>query len=415
MKYLFLDTPVYLHFKDFEQIDWKSLVCNDDDFTIIVPRVVKREINEHKDSSRGKIQKRAKRISAKFGDYFLNDKNNNKFQVIPCENPTDTAFDGIEFSRQSNDDILILSAIKSIYDNKDIIVVSTDIDLLCKAKSYNLPFFSMPDDLRLKEESSEEERELKATKEELEKYKNRLPKPCVTFSDKQVRLNLTKPVFKDIEKELNVFMDNIKFEHPYKKQVNNPYKKQINPLFESITGLNSSTTYSDEQIDKYNKALEEYFSEYEIYQRFKIKKDILSERFKQIKFELHNDGSSQTGEMKIFIEFQDIVNLYNEKSKNYMDEEAPIPPDIDLLNPIFRHLKSVLSNTMYCWDEDKRLNTNKIQLGEGKLNHGLFKKLNIENSIYVDTATCGNFNIHWAISDPELIEIKEGVLNVVVE
>ena len=418
MKYLFLDTNIYLHFQDFEQFDWESLVCNGDDFTIIVPLVVINEIDEHKDRSRGKIQKRAKKIAAKFATYFLKENIDNNFQITTCKNPADTDFDSVEFSRQSNDDIIILSAIKSIYNNNDIIVISGDNGLLLKAKSNNLPFFIMPDEFRIKDEPSEEERELIATKKELEKYKNRLPKPYITFPDKQILLELTKSVFRDIEKELNLFMDNIKSEHPYKRQVSNPYKKQVNTLLESMTGLNSSTIEINKDIDIYNKELDEYYSEYEIYQRFIIKNDILSERFEKIEFELHNDGSSQTGELKIFIEFQNDVFLYNELSKDYMDEEAPEPPRISMGS--LQHLKNIRTclpdlYRIYCWNETKLLNTNKIELCEGKLNHGLFKKLNIENSICVDNATCGNFNIQWAISDPELIDIEKGVLNIVVK
>lgn len=81
MKYLFLDTNVYLHYMDFEQIDWKSLVCNGDDFTIVVPLIVIREIDKQKDSSRGKIQGRAKKTSEKFGDYFLNNKVNGEIKI----------------------------------------------------------------------------------------------------------------------------------------------------------------------------------------------------------------------------------------------------------------------------------------------------------------------------------------------
>ena len=69
MKYLVLDTNVFLHYKDFEQIDWKSLVG--DDVTICVAQFVLGEIDKHKDQSRCKIQKRAKKISARFSEIFL--------------------------------------------------------------------------------------------------------------------------------------------------------------------------------------------------------------------------------------------------------------------------------------------------------------------------------------------------------
>lgn len=42
MKYVFLDTNVFLQFKDLEQIPWGELV-RDNDFTIIVSDVVSRE------------------------------------------------------------------------------------------------------------------------------------------------------------------------------------------------------------------------------------------------------------------------------------------------------------------------------------------------------------------------------------
>lgn len=71
MKYLILDTNVFLHYKDFEQIDWKSIVG--DDVTICVTQVVLGEIDKHKDQSRGRIQKRAKKISSRFSEIFLHE------------------------------------------------------------------------------------------------------------------------------------------------------------------------------------------------------------------------------------------------------------------------------------------------------------------------------------------------------
>ena len=70
MKYIFLDTNVFLQFKDFEQIPWGELV-GDNDFMIIVSDVVSREIDKHKDSARGKVQKRAKKVSRKLVNAFV--------------------------------------------------------------------------------------------------------------------------------------------------------------------------------------------------------------------------------------------------------------------------------------------------------------------------------------------------------
>jgi len=41
MNYIFLDTNVFIHFKDFDQIDWKNVINSDEDFLItIVPIVI---------------------------------------------------------------------------------------------------------------------------------------------------------------------------------------------------------------------------------------------------------------------------------------------------------------------------------------------------------------------------------------
>ena len=62
MKYLFLDTNIFLHFINFEQIPWGNLV-DDTEFKIIVSDIVAGEIDKHKDGARGKIQKKADRKS----------------------------------------------------------------------------------------------------------------------------------------------------------------------------------------------------------------------------------------------------------------------------------------------------------------------------------------------------------------
>ena len=54
MKYVFLDTNVFLQFKDFEQIPWGELI-GDNDFAIVVSDVVSREIDKHEDSARGAV------------------------------------------------------------------------------------------------------------------------------------------------------------------------------------------------------------------------------------------------------------------------------------------------------------------------------------------------------------------------
>ena len=70
---------------------------------------------------------------------------------------------------------------------------------------------------------------------------------------------------------------------------------------------------------------------------------------------------------------------------------------------------------MYCWDERKNLTDNHFRFSDSKINHKLFHVLNIEDSLFVDSAQCGNFNISWTISDSESIDIIKRTLNVIVK
>ena len=134
----------------------------------------------------------------------------------------------------------------------------------------------MPDKYKLKEELSDEEKEINNLKAELDKYKNRLPKPCITFANEQERIVFKKPSKRIVEEELKLYMDNLKMENPF--QI---YKEIDTYNLSGILSLNSML-YTEKQVKKYNIELEEYFKECERYQRFVIQKNILDERFKEI-------------------------------------------------------------------------------------------------------------------------------------
>ena len=121
MKYLILDTNVFLHYKDFEQIDWKSIVG--DDVTICVTQVVLGEIDKHKDQSRGRIQKRAKKISSRFSEIFLQDLSS-QLNVEVMGNPPSSAFNDEQYHKDINDDWIILSALHSDHPDEDIMIAS---------------------------------------------------------------------------------------------------------------------------------------------------------------------------------------------------------------------------------------------------------------------------------------------------
>ena len=51
MKYLFLDTNIYLHYQDFQQIPWNEVLGIDEECTVVVVPKVHAELDEKKDSA----------------------------------------------------------------------------------------------------------------------------------------------------------------------------------------------------------------------------------------------------------------------------------------------------------------------------------------------------------------------------
>lgn len=412
MKYLFLDTNIYLHYTDTDEIDWKKFVTKGEDFEIIVPPVIRQEINKHKDSGRGKVQKRAKKISAKFGEIFINGKEF-KCKYSSCKTISADLFKPVGFNTDDNDDVLILTALHHNGDASNNIIVSSDMNLLIRAKESDIPIYEISDDYKLKEELSDEEKENVRIRKELDKYKNRKPKPSVVFENEKQIVIFKKPDEIDIERELSVYMDKSRRENPYK-----------NMNFNNILSIMSSG-FSPEQVRKYNDDLTVYFSEIEKYKKRIILSEMLNQRFKELKFNLINKGTKSTGYMNIYIKFPGDLKLYSNQSRIRETYEAPVQPTLSLFNflpsPIIvnppRHPSEGQDvSCQYSWNVKNEMKTNEFRLMQDDLIHdSRHREIDIKDSIFIDTATCMNFSIEVEIAASELIESVKEKLNVKIE
>ncbi len=411
MKYLVLDTNVYLHYKDFEQVEWKTLVG--DDVTICVPMVVLSEIDKHKDQSRGKIQKRAKKLSSRFSELFLQGEAA-QVAVEEMDNPPYTAFDNPRFHKDINDDWIILSALHASHDSSSMVIVSGDNGILLKAKHFGLGFYKMPDNLLLSEELSEEEKEIKKLKEQLAKHENRLPKPMVEFNNQTNRLVINKPEFVDIDKEIEAYKTQLKAKFPYKTTNIEPFGKQGQTIRVS-SNLKDSTIRCREE---YNEELDDFFEKKITLKKWELLKQLSDQRFVRIDFWLGNIGTSSLGDTIVFVTFPSDVLVYDEKSKQRFHLEDPKEPrqkSSDTESFVFSSYSFGRTyKNIEIWDVNKPVEDHKFKYQSNKLIHNLREHLGTEKPIYIDVAQCGNFTINWIVYDSELIEPVYGDLHVII-
>ena len=414
MKYLVLDTNIYLHYKDFEQIDWKSLFK--DDVTICVPQRVIEEIDKHKDQSRGKLQKRARKLSARFSEILLQDAAT-EVPVEIMDNPPSTAFDDPQYHKEVADDWIILSALHSSQGLADVVIVSGDNGILLKAKQHGLGFYKMQDEFLLADEPSEEEKEIKRLKQQISKYENRLPAPEVVFRDETQLLTIDKPAFINVNAELEQYQEELKSSHPYESMA-----EASKEASDYLLGRLALQTYSTaEQKQEYNKELDEYFRGKARYKELQLRQQLMLQRFVKLELWLTNGGTASLGDTTIFVTFPPEVSVYNEDSKVTISVEDPKEPV--LKNNLNMYSSGMVGSAFYdykhkeeleIWSPAKALESHEFKYQSHRLTQGLLCPLSSREDIYIDIAKCGNFTIKWTIIDSELIERVDGELHVVV-
>lgn len=427
MIYLFLDTNIFLHYKDFEQIPWKRITNTEEQLCIVVCPVVIKEIDKIKDTGNPKVKKRAKSISAKFGDIFLHDIIG-KIVVVKCKNPSTEQFDGMNFNQLVNDDCIILSALNFISENKcKVIVVSGDNSLLIKAKDNGLNILELEEQYKLKEELSEEEKEKIKLKRELEEIKNRQSSPKIVFNNGDSSLIFSRSEIIDFEKTVEEKIAREKNKNPY-DVVYSPIIGDKGVVGDFVKEMQKRRT--QKQVDEYNKELDEYFEEFKIMVRFTTENEILKSYLKCIQFYINNIGTNPTGDMEITFDFPDHIILYSKDCIKKEWIEEPIKP---LKNGLNRNmLKSIqatkdsmnfyknlnynpMDKWQYCWDLSKRIRDNKFKIKRGKLMHNVPSEPIDLLDLYIDARICENFSVDYKIYDENLTKPISGRLLIVIQ
>ncbi len=440
MKYLFLDTNIYIHYIDFEQIDWNRILKLDkhDQITVVIPSIIMDEIDNLKDKeSNARRKKKAKTISAKISDFLLFDKKG-KFQVTGCTDPGQDLFSLHNMDKEKNDDVFLLSALQFQEENEaEVIIISSDNRVLYKAKQLKLPFHLLGDNLLLKEEPTKEEKEILELKSKLSKYENRRSEPLLSFNRRDILIKLNKIEHVDIAGLIDKRIEEEKAKYKYWSIEELQEKKQRRTIGSSFPDLSEIVSFdinflgvSDQDITLYNKEIDEYLDDYRIYITHLTQFEVMSSMMYDLKLYLYNKGTSPSGNITLFIEFPQNINLYNSQNIDYKYFDPPIKPrespgTLDTRahrisqKKIANISQSILSRGQTneqanpFWNLTKEA-PNFYQISMEPLSHGLVKEVFL-NNLYLDLRGCSNFNIQYKIIDDSLIDPVQGNLSVVIE
>lgn len=420
MKYLFLDTNIFIHYKGYEDIPWKTLLGTSDEVSVVLASIIIREINGHKDSSKGRVRNKARKISEKFNKILLK----NQQSRVPLFHCRETPIQDNEktiFDLTVNDDRFLLNVLHSPYPKEDVYVVSNDTDLLLKAKESGLNILLMDDTFGAAEEPTEEEKELKKVKEELARWTNRCSNPQILFSDNDSDcLGFKLIQHESVEEfvEQKVLEESLRY--PEEKEEPITYDNILGAFQQQMTTLaNLYLRHTPEEKACFNQMRTRYLSDYRKKEALQAKKEMLQNAFKRLKIKVINGGTAPTGDLYIVLRFPRNVNFYTlSESVSKYEYEPPVKPQYNQMLASMSGLSSInmlggypdYSITM--WNPDKPSSKFEYVSRLSNLTHGLQSEL--KNEIFIDTRERQDFEIEWCIADSSLLDHKHGKLRVVV-
>jgi len=141
MKYIFIDTNIFLHFEDFEKIDWLK-ESSSKECKLIIPPVVIDELDEKKIGT-NKIGSRARKILNRFETLSENDEKtisiNTEFEILLTK-PSRDIYEQNDLNFDEKDHRLIASMIKFSQNVKadDILICTNDIGPRLRAKIFGI-------------------------------------------------------------------------------------------------------------------------------------------------------------------------------------------------------------------------------------------------------------------------------------
>tara|TARA_R110002033_G_scaffold60044_2_gene109914 strand:+ start:7236 stop:8498 length:1263 start_codon:yes stop_codon:yes gene_type:complete len=419
MKYIFLDTNIFLHFQDFEKIDWLSESFSNS-CKLIIPPVVIDELDEKKIGT-SKIGNRARNILNRFEQLvemeYSRVKEDIDFEIL-LSKPSREIYETNNLNFDEKDHRLIASIIQfsEVNDLDEILLCSNDIGPRLRAKMFGIKSLKLDSKYLIPNQVSEEEKRIKKLERENQILRTRIPKLDVLFLNKNKYQKIKVP-----ERDSSNFED-FKIQKLKEIKVENPYMEHNEPKGNLLTQL--GPLFSS-RINEYNNKLDEFYSEYEntLNKIFEYeKKELFSF---SIQLVIKNTGNIPAEDIDLHLHFPDGFELIEsaEKEKYPSLPKPPYKPKsaFDFGHSTFPMVSSfhnqITPNTSLSFNSPsiKKTNSYDVDFSRKKLKHGYSERLEELTIIFDSNSNINNFQIDYELSSANMPEKLIGKLNVLFE
>lgn len=330
--HVFPDADVLLHFQRIDQIAWTAVVGARNVVVVLAPSVL-REIEKAKDQPpHRRARQRARNLSSwlrerrRSGDRSL--PNGASFEVGTRE-PTE--FLGGELAADIGDDRLIASVLAYKSEDQDVAVVTNDTLLLHKLDVHGIPAFELSEDLRLKDEPDEVERERADLERRVIALTSRVPVLELAWAvsgGQDAKATVPPLSFGEVADP-----DEVRRQYP--PMVQRSGRTATDRMVAAAAAYGSQFGISDEAVENYNKNLEVYLRKYEQY--YGKVRNIVDWRRRRydLVIDVRNAGTAVASNVVVTLTLPDgILPLEDTKGPGLPDRpEPPQKPTVFGLEP----------------------------------------------------------------------------------
>ncbi|MCY3978653.1 MAG: PIN domain-containing protein [Chloroflexi bacterium] len=439
MLYCFLDTNIFLEFKQIKDIKW-LIALGTAEVCLVVTSVVLRELDKHKTGNSNRLRRRARNTISFFKSLDRRADNEIRPNVtlrFDLTEPKRLTLEKHNLSADVNDDLLIAKALefRSLQDSEGVAIVTDDTVVQFKAEGYGLDVPVLSEKNRLPHEINPLEQENRELKNELLKLQHSQPKLQLGFRDSDGNLVTFLHASNDFSQsliskaELDALIE--------LKCINLPPMREERPitndrLLASPVSALTAKVVTSSQIEEYNRKLEEYPKHLREFLLEKSLANVFPHRSVRLNLVLINEGSVPAQNVEIRLNHQDTFKVLPQVPE--VPPYEPSPPakpeprsrfdfDSSLTGSLAALTYGIHGNDIDLgplWEEWTRETDNSgsvwYEYGIAKLQHHRSQDIETlhlmfgEHDDYPITAT-----VDYEVTADNMVEILTGSLTVVVK
>lgn len=302
---IFPDAMVFLQYQPVEQIPWTDLFACERVVLALAQSVVT-ELDRHKDHGTKRLRDRARRALNVIQRGTEGQNPRPGVAIHFCANAPDIDLRSHGLDRERNDDQLIAAVLDYTARNPqaDVALVTHDVTPALKAKQLGLAVHQLPDKYALPADPDPLEVELRAAQAELARYQSARARVDLSFADGEKHMRVALPPWENLSEEwIEARLEEVREEYPaYRSQ----QKLQGGTAdLGALASLAPLTAYGPNEIERYNRALDEFYAEYEVFLRRHHLSVLAHARSFELALHLVNEGTLPADDVDVLLHLPD--------------------------------------------------------------------------------------------------------------